>query len=216
MKRLLFLLLLGMLTARAAGATTSWYHIPASAFRAALTIPGCSPGNCEACTSNPIGLDMKQTWTCAATAMSDFGIETDVFSLPVFATSTSLLVRVIFRETSAVPDQIVAFYGWFEVTPISVPGADWSLNTGQDCARSAAGQSSLLTHEGWDQQVIVSIATCNQATLATCASVAACTGAPSGTGYHGVLTIRRDNSTVSPNLPSPVDITEVIVGVQTP
>lgn len=220
MKRLLMLMLL--LVATPAWATTSYYHIPASALRPVRNnsgvccgLPTCQ-GECSSCTANTE--DGMITWRCAGTEGLDQGVETDVFSLPGFALSTSIFVRVIFRENCTggnCAGRAVGFYGWFEVTPLPSPGGDWTQNAGQQCAPSATGTNPLPTHGNVDNAANVTIATCNQATGETCSNVPACVG-PTATGYHGVLVIRRDMSSFSPQILFPVDITELIVGVTTP
>ena len=218
--RILLLLLTLVIAAPAWAAQTSYYHIPASAFRPTVNWPGQSCGSlgfeglatCGACTPNPIGVDGKAAWSCAATPGTDPGIMTDQFSLPPYALSTQITVAPVFRE-AGVGSYNVGFYGYFEVTPTTVTPADWAANTGQACAPSLTTTTPSL-HANRDNTAVINVRACDQTTNASCplAPVTACTGL---TGFHGVLIVRRDMTSFAPS-PSSLDITEVIVGVTTP
>lgn len=218
MTRLLTLLCL--LAATPAWAVNySYYHIPASAFRPALSNPAtttCSggvAGRCTACTMTTSGANVPKTeWLCPSVALKDAGITTDVFSLPPFALSREIQATVVFSDSDSPlnPPYNVGFYGYFEVTPQGV-GSQWADNDSQICGPSPTTQV-VRSGGNVDTFAAVVIQTCRQSPGIPCVSVVSCTG---DTGYHGVLTIRRDMTTVSPS-PNSIVITEVIVRVQTP
>jgi hypothetical protein len=216
MKRFLMMLgVLGMLVVPA-WAGPSYYHIPASACRGVSgTSTNCKgAGNaCFDCVAAIVGNDHKPVWTCTNIFSNDQGIECE-FSLPPFATSVNIMATPIFSDNGTTGS--AGFYGFFEVTPLGQ--AFWSLNLGQACAASTTATANLpALHGGADNSATITIRTCNEATNAYCDiganPVSACAGT---TGYHGKLVIYRDNSTFAPNLNESVDISEIIVRVETP
>ncbi len=211
MKRLVLLAVL-LLASAVQAQTTSFFHIPASACHGIVAGVGrvCKGGaGCGTCVAGVVGGASKPVWTCTATPGTDQAIECDGFALPPWATTFNISVTPIYSAPSA---GVVGFYSYYEVTPLALVPGVWATNLGQDCAPSATTQSSTSGND-FDTQAIVPVATCNQATAATCGSVAACTG---GQGYHGTLVVYRDNTSFSPNLNAAINVSEIIVGVQGP
>jgi hypothetical protein len=154
----------------------------------------------------------KASILCGATPTFDTGMYTDVFSLPEFALSPSIIVQVVFAENAS-GSYNIGFYGYFEVTDHGVP---WEDNTGQHCVASSTGFTPAL-HGSLDTVAQFNVSTCMQDKVADAGLCTTTNPLTPGncSNKHGILTIRRNMTDVTPS-PNAVDVLEVIVGVSTP
>lgn len=205
MKKVLGFVFMVLLLVGQAGATqTSWYHIPANAWRGEVPSFNHTLNSQGAigCFNDVEGPSNKTVMRCSAPPGFDAGMYTDLFVLPPFALSSTIYVKVIFDSPggSAVA---TGFYGFFETTP---PLSIWGNNLADDCPASAEVFSAVVG-PNLDNFVTVPVQACDQFSSSFCgANIAACAG------YHGRLVIFKSGFEPSgtPN------ISDVFVGVITP